>query len=160
MLIRCNSLSRQERAMAGPAFGFSVSDFIAGIALVKDLISALQDGAGAKLQYRRLIAELVNLERALTEIRYLKIEDSQLSQKYALEQTASQCQETIEDFLKQNTKFSATLGIRSSASKWNWRANLHKIQWALCKDDAVAKLKPEIMGHTLTINTLLATIHL
>ena len=146
--------------MAGPAFGFSLGDFIAGITLVKDLISALQDGAGAKLQYRRLITELVNLERALTEVRYLKISDSQLSQKIALEQTASQCQETIEDFLKQNAKFSATLGIQSRASKWNWRANLHKIQWALCKDDAVAQLKSEIMGHTLTINTLLATIHL
>ena len=146
--------------MAGPAFGFSVGDFIAAITLVKDMVLALQDRAGAKLQYRRLVAELMNLERALTEVRYLKIDASLLPQKTALEQTASQCQETIEDFLKQNAKFSTTLGTQSSTSRWNWRANLHKIQWALFKDDAIDKLRSETMGHTLTINTLLAKIHL
>ena len=142
------------------AFGFSVGDFIAVIVLVKDLISALQEGAGAKSRYRRLITELVSLEHALTEVQTLKVDDSLFSKKFALEQIASQCLGTIDDFLKESTKFSATLGTRSKVSKWNWRANLHKIQWALFKDDAVDKLGSKIMGHTLTINTLLATIQL
>ena len=86
--------------MVVPPFGFSFGDFIAGINLVKDLITTLHGGAGAKLQYRRLITELINLERALTEVRYLKVEDSQALQKIALEQAALQCQKSIEDFLR------------------------------------------------------------
>ena len=143
-----------------PAFGFSVGDFIACISLVRSLHSALNDGAGAKLQYRRLITELINLERALTEVRYLQVEESQASQKIALEQVALQCQESIEDFLKRNAKFKPTLGAQTTSSKWSWRVNLHKIQWALCQDDAIDKLKAEVTGHTLTINTLLATTQL
>ena len=146
--------------MVAPAFGFSVGDFIACINLVRSLSTALHDGAGAKLQYRRLITELINLERALTEVRYLKVEDSQASQKIALEQAALQCQESIEDFLRRNAKFKPTLGAQTTSSKWSWRANLHKIQWALCQEDAVDKLRAEITGHTLTINTLLTMTHL
>jgi hypothetical protein len=56
--------------MAVPAIGFSFGDFVASIQLVKDLITALNDTDGAKVQYRRLIGELVVLERALTEVRY------------------------------------------------------------------------------------------
>ena len=110
------------------AFGFSIGDFIAATSLVKDLILALQDGAGAKPQYQRLIAEVINVERALTEIQDLDFDTSLSSKKIALEQTVSQCQKIINDFLKKNTRFNPTLGIQSRASKWNLRANLHKIQ--------------------------------
>ena len=146
--------------MAIPAFGFSFGDCVAGIQLVKDLITALNDTVGAKVQYRRLISELHGLERALTEVRYLQVEDSRASQKIALEQAAFQCQESIEGFLKRNVKFKASLGVETTSSKWSWRANLHKIQWALCKENDVDKLRAEITGHTLTINTLLTTMHL
>ena len=146
--------------MAAPTFGFSFGDFIAGIGLVRDLVTALQDGARAKLQFRHPITELMNLERALTEVRFLKVDDYHISQKRALEQIAVQCQESIEDFLRRNAKFNTTLGTKTTFSKWSWRVNLHKIQWAMCQEDAVDKLRANIMGHTLTINTLLATIHL
>ena len=146
--------------MAVPAFGFSFSDFVAGIQLVKDVITALNDTVGAKVQYRRLINELLTLERALTEVRGLQVQDSQASQKIALEQAAFQCQESIEDFLKRSAKFKAPLGVLTTSSKWSWRANLHKIQWALCKENEVDKLRATITGHTSTINILLATIHL
>ncbi|CZR68719.1 uncharacterized protein PAC_18618 [Phialocephala subalpina] len=146
--------------MSGPAFGFSVGDFISAISLIKTLISALNDSAGSKPQYQRLIEALFNLERALTEVKNLKVTASQGSQKIALEQVASQCQQSIERFLEDNAKFKDTLGLAASKSKWSWRTNLHKIQWALCKDEAIAGLRAEITGHTLTINTLLATIQL
>lgn len=144
--------------MAAPFFGFSLGDFIAGLKLVKDLVEALNDSVGAKPSYQRLIAELVNLERALTEVRSLQVDDSQASQKIALEQAASQCQENIANFLEKNAKFSSTLGTSPTCSKW--RTNLHKIQWGLCKADAMDKFRAEISGHVLTINTLIATIQL
>ena len=144
--------------MPTPAFGFSVGDFVAGIKLVKDLIDSLDEAAGAGPVYQRLIAELRSLERALTDVNNLRVHTSQACQKVALDQAASQCQDCIETFLRENTKFQATLGVQSTASRW--RANLHKFQWAVCKQDAVNKFKAEISGHVLTINTLLATIQL
>jgi hypothetical protein len=144
--------------MPTPAFGFSVGDFVAGIKLVKDLIDSLDEAVGARPIYRRLTAELRSLERALTEVKNLQVHASQACQKVALEQAASQCQDCIETFLRANTKFQATLGVQSTASRW--RANLHKFQWAVCKQNAVDKFRAEITGHVLTINTLLATIQL
>ena len=98
--------------MASPAFGFSVGDFVAGIKLVKDLILALNDGAGARPSYRRLIAELLHLDDALARVRSLHIVPEHASQKIALEQVAAQCQESIDEFLKKNAKFRATLGLQ------------------------------------------------
>jgi hypothetical protein len=144
--------------MVVPAFGFSVGDFIAGLKLVKDITEALNDSVGAQPAYRRLIADLINLERALTEVRHLHVTHSQVPQKIALEQAASQCQETIENFLKRNAKFKSTFGTQPTSSKW--RTNFHKIQWALCREDDVDKFRAEIQGHVLTINTLLATMQL
>jgi hypothetical protein len=144
--------------MATPAFGFSVGDFVAGIKLVKDLIDSLDEAAGAGPAYRRLAAELRSLERALTEVKNLRIHPSQAAQKVALEQAASQCQDCIETFLCENTKFTNTLGALATKSKW--RTNLRKFQWAVCNSDAVSKFRAEITGHVLTVNTLMATMQL
>ncbi|KAL1966057.1 hypothetical protein VTN77DRAFT_4805 [Rasamsonia byssochlamydoides] len=75
-----------------PAFGFSVGDFIAGIKLVKDLIDALNETAGAKPAYRRLVSELINLERALAQVRDIPVDLLNSPQKISLEQVASQLQ--------------------------------------------------------------------
>lgn len=84
--------------MSGPAFGFSVGGFISAISLIQNVIKALNDSAGSKPQYQRLIESLLNLGRALTEIKNSRIKASQTSQKIALEQVASQCQQSIERF--------------------------------------------------------------
>lgn len=144
--------------MPPPVFGFSIGDFIAGIKLAKDLVDSLDEAVGARPVYRRLIAELHSLERALTEVKNLRVHPSQACQKIALEQAASQCQNCIETFLRENTKFQATLGVQSTASRW--RANLHKFQWAVCKQDDVEKFRAEISGQVLSINTLIASIQL
>jgi hypothetical protein len=158
--------------MAAPAFGFSVGDFVVGIQLVKDLIKALNEAAGAKASYRRLIAELLNLDEALGRVRELRVDESQAAQKIALEQVATQCQESITDFLKRNEKFKATLGSGSglalvasqsqpsAASPSRWRSTMHKIQWALLKDDDVEALRTQISAHTTTISLILNTMQL
>jgi hypothetical protein len=144
--------------MVTPAFGFSVGDFVAGIKLVKDLLDSLDEAAGAGPAYRQLTAELRSLERALTEVKNLPTHHSQTPQKVALEQAATQCQDCIETFLRENTNFHNTLGALATASKW--RTNLRKFQWAVCKPDAVSKFRAEIAGHVLTVNTLMATMQL
>jgi hypothetical protein len=145
-------------SMATPAFGFSAGDFIAGIKLVKDLIDSLDEAAGAGPSFRQLAAELRSLERALTEVKNLRVHQSQAAQKVALEQAASQCKDCIDAFLCENTKFSNALGALATKSKW--RTNLRKFQWAVCKPDVVSKFRAEIAGHVLIVNTLMATIQL
>jgi hypothetical protein len=92
-------------------FGFSVGDFIAGISLIRGLIKALEDGAGSGQEYRDLIRELYSLERALVEIKHLKVDNSLQFQKNAIEQAACQCQETISTFLTKFGKFHGSLSL-------------------------------------------------
>lgn len=144
--------------MATPGFGFSVGDFTAGVSLIKKLIRALNDAAGSRAAYRKLIFELLSLEEALTDISKLSLCQTQESQKVTLQRVATQCQTSIETFLLKNAKFNDSLGIQPSATPPTWRTNLHKIQWALCKDTAVDDLRTEIAAHTATLNVTLATI--
>jgi hypothetical protein len=139
-------------------FGFSVGDFIAGINLVRELIDALDDAAGASAEYRCIVRELFNLESALIEVKHLSLHESQKSQKIAVEQAAFQCQETIDQFLKNTAKYRSALGWDSAIPKW--RSNLRKMQWALNKSDDLQNFRATIAGHTLAINTLLSTIQL
>lgn len=144
--------------MAAPGFGFSVGDFIAGVSLVKKLIRALNDAAGSRAAYRKLISELLNLEEALTETGNLQLGPAQESQKLILLRVSTQCQTSIEEFLQKNAKFKESLGLQSSTTLSTWRTNLHKIQWALCKDNAIDDLRTEIAAHTTTLKVILATV--
>lgn len=146
--------------MATPGFGFSVGDFIAGISFVRKLIRALNDAAGSRLAYRKLISELLNLEDALTEVSKLQLSQAQESQGLALQRVATQCQTSIETFLRKNIKFKESLGTQTHTALPTWRVNLHKMQWALCRDTAVDDLRTEIAAHTATLNVTLATIQM
>lgn len=116
--------------MAAPGFGFSVGDFIAGVSLINKLIRALNDAAGSRAAYRKLISELLILHEALTEISILQLDSARESQKIALQRVAIQCQTSIEIFLEKNAKFRDLLGLQTSLTSSIWRTNLHKIQWA------------------------------
>ncbi|ROW01873.1 hypothetical protein VMCG_05614 [Cytospora schulzeri] len=144
--------------MAAPGFGFSVGDFISGISLVKKLIRALNDTAGSRASYRQLISELLNLDEALGLVKDLPTNPGQEAQKATLQQIAGKCQLSIESFLNKNSKFKESLGLQPSAS--TWKSNLHKIQWALCKDDAVDALRTKIAAYTLSLNLILANMQL
>lgn len=150
--------------MASPSFGFSVGDFIASISLVRQLIRALNDSAGSRTAYRKLISELLNLDEALNGIRALQLASpAQALQKTALESVVSQCQDSIERFLEKTAKYKDSLGVDAcaqSSSTSRWRANFHKIQWALCEESAVDALRTEIHSHTTSLNLVLSTIHL
>ena len=141
-----------------PPFGFSTGDFFSGISLVHEIIKALEDSAGSSSQYRGLIKELYALERALLEVKNLDLDQSEWAQQLALQQAATQCQETIDTFLRTVHKFQPALSNGASSSRL--RDGLRKIQWALCKRDDVDKFRAQISGHIASINILLVTIQL
>ncbi|KAJ4389646.1 hypothetical protein N0V93_007118 [Gnomoniopsis smithogilvyi] len=145
--------------MATPGFGFSVGDVLAGLHVVRKLIRALNDTAGSRAAYQKLISELLNLEDALTGVKDLQVDPAQAAQKLALEQVARQCQGSIERFLTKNAKFKDSLGVRPSSMS-AWRSRLHKVQWALCKESEIEGLRTEIATHSTTLNLILSTIQL
>ncbi|ROV92418.1 hypothetical protein VPNG_09580 [Cytospora leucostoma] len=144
--------------MAAAGFGFSVGDIICGISLVHKLIQALDEAAGSRASYRQLISQLRNLDEALGQVRALQASPTQAARKDTLCHIARQCQLSIETFLNKKAKFKQSLGLQPSVS--TWRANLHKLQWALRKDRAIDKLRSEIEAHTTTLNIILTTFHL
>ena len=141
-----------------PTYGFSAGDFITGVNLVRELIKALEDSAGSSSQYRQLIKELYGLERALLEVKHLDLDHSQNAQQIALRQAATQCQDTIDEFLQRIRKFQPALSNGTSRS--GLKVSLRKVQWALCKKEDVEKFRAQISGHAASINMLLMTVQL
>lgn len=139
-------------------FGFSVGDFIAGIQLVRDIITSLQASGGSSLEYQALASELFSLERALIEVKSLKCLQDQSDQLDALKVAATQCQHTIDRFMTKIQKYQPSLTAQGSGSKW--RDSLRKVQWALCKKEDIAAFKAEVSGHAVSINLLVATAQL
>jgi hypothetical protein len=140
------------------AFGFSVGDFISGISLIRDLIKSLEEGAGSGQEYRDLIRELYELERALLEIKHIRVPEALTCQKNALEQAACQCQETISDFLLKTGKYSRHLSSRGSGNVMG--DALRKMQWVLCTKDDIKIFRAKIAGHKSSLLMLLATLQL
>lgn len=143
--------------MAVP-FGFSAGDFIAALKVVKDVIDALRDSGGAGEEYRELINELYTLETALLEVKRVELDDEQHAQRVALQQAASQCHGTIDEFWKKIQKYQPHLRSEGSGSrvKDGWR----KIQWAMCTEKDVASFRAKLRGHTGSINLLLMTVQM
>jgi hypothetical protein len=140
------------------AFGFSCGDFIAAVELVTMVVNSLGQSSDASEEYRELVRQLYSLEIALLQVKGLLLDDSQHKELVALRQAASQCQQTIDGFWKKIQKYQPHLRTEGSDSrvKDGWM----KIKWAICKKDDVAKFKADLVGHTESIQLLLATVQL
>jgi Fungal N-terminal domain of STAND proteins len=144
------------------AFGFSVGDFIAALNLVNTVIEAVNNSRGSSATYRALIRELYVLESALLRVKNLEFEESQESEKRALEQAASQCQHAIDGFLTKIQAYQPHLRAEGSGDCSLARAKdaWMKIKWAFCKEEDVEKFKADLRGHSASIQLLLQTIEM
>lgn len=141
-----------------PGFGFSAGDFISGIGLIRQLIKALEDGAGSSKEYRDLIRELYSLERALLEVKHLNVRDELEAEKNAILQMASQFQESISQFCLKIAKYQPSL--RACGSGSSLRDSFRKIQWALYKKEDVQLFRAQIGAHTSSIIMMLSTLQM
>jgi Fungal N-terminal domain of STAND proteins len=140
------------------AFGFSFGDFVAALELVSTVVNALGQSSEASHEYRELVRQLYSLETALLQVKGLHLGDSQHKDLVALRQAASQCQQTIDDFWKKIQKYQPHL--RSEGSGLRVKDGWMKIKWAICKRDDIAKFKADLMGHTESIQILIATVQM
>jgi|ERR1700733_10622524 hypothetical protein len=141
--------------MAAP-FGFSAGDFIAAIGLIRDVTRALRDSGGASEECRELIYELHGLETALLEVKALDLEVDQRAQRVALRHAATQCQNTVDNFLGGLRKYQACLTNGYGSSRW--KTALRKIQWQLCKKEDLVKFRAEIGFHAQSIQMLMLSM--
>lgn len=141
--------------MAVP-FGFSAGDFIAAINLVRDLVKALHDSNGSSREYRELIRELHSLETVLLEVKAFDLEVEQRAKRVALRQAATQCQASIDEFLKGLAKYQPHLQMGGSTA--SWKDAFRKIQWHLCEKDDLLKFRAKIDFHTQTIQMLMLSV--
>ena len=137
-------------------FGFSVGDFIAALNLVGTIIDALREAGGAGAEYRELIRQLYTLETALLRIKRLDLEEVQNVERIALQQAASQCQRTIDNFWEKIQKYQPHLGQSGFRIKSAWS----KVKWATCEKEDLLRFKTDVMAHTASIELLLMTVQM
>ena len=137
-------------------FGFSASDFVAVLKLVRTVIDALRESSHATTSFHSLIQELCALEYALRCVKRLDPTAGDSADYAALREAACQCQQAIDGFYKKIRKYQPHLqrGGTNSAIQDGWM----KIKWAVCKKEDVENFRAEIRGHTSSIGVLLLMV--
>lgn len=141
-------------------FGFSIGDLIQGLKLIKQSIKALEDTRGSSADYQALSDEIHSLQDGLEAVEDLRL-DQRLgleSKPYiAIQAAVTRCQRCIDVFLSTIRKYQPWLQtIHASGSAW--KANLRKIQWALCEKDDVNRFRAQLERRSSSIGMLLVTL--
>lgn len=141
-------------------FGFSIGDLVLGLKLIKQSIEALEDTKGSSANYQALHHEIHSLQDGLEAVQELRLE-KRLGPKsksgIAIQDAVVRCQRCINVFLSTISKYQPWLKT-NNASISAWKANLRKIQWALCKKEDVIRFRAQLERHSSSISMLLVTL--
>ncbi|KAK2763640.1 vegetative cell wall protein gp1 [Colletotrichum kahawae] len=137
------------------AFG-AVGDFIAVLELIRNIVAALDDSRGSTKAYRDVVQSLETLESTLRQIEEVYRDQKLRSflgelRTIALRNVA-QIKRCLEDFNNKIEKFGPSLA--NSGTKSVLRDAARKVQWRFEEKD-LEKLRGELLGHTMSMNTLL-----
>lgn len=141
-------------------FGFSVGDLVLGLKLIKQSIEALEDTKGSSADYQALSLEVDSLKDGLEAV-----EDLQLGRRLGpdskacltIQDAIERCQRCIDVFLSTIAKYQPWLRANDPPGP-AWKANVKKIQWALCKKDDVSRFRAQLERHSSSISMLLVTL--
>lgn len=140
-------------------FGFSVSDFIAGVNFLIDAVHSLSDTNGAQADYKELERELQSLNSGLDSIKAFSLDSAQTTEVSAVIAAIDNCRLCVEGFVQRNSKFKSLKSTHGK--KWSL-ATLKKggreVQWAIWKKDDVEKFRNQVHYHSGAIGMLLATL--
>ncbi|KAL8700709.1 MAG: hypothetical protein Q9201_005300 [Fulgogasparrea decipioides] len=134
-------------------FGFSVGDIVAGLKLIKQSIEALQDTKGSSADFQALSHELDSLKDGLEAVEDLHLDQRfgvKSKQSVAIQEAVSRCWHCINTFLSTISRYQPWLQTKALPGPV-WKANLKKIQWALCKKDDVNRLRIQLERHCSSI---------
>jgi hypothetical protein len=141
---------RAQYSMSGPAFGFSVGDFLTAGKLIVNITKALKEAGGASDEYRSLVQELGLLERILKR---LQTKGGTGDISAVITQQANLTLATLSGFLKTISKFDAALG-KQAPSAWRHGTG-RKAQWAVAYAEDIEKFRVKVGTHLNQLNLLL-----
>lgn len=138
------------------AFG-SVGDFIAVIALVKDILTALDDCRGSAKDYRDVVEALEILQKTIQQVSQI-YKDRHITNDFPdlqvlAQSSIFQIQKSLEGFRDRTQKFAPSLSGRRK--KHGVRDIARKIQWKFDEKDVI-KFKDEIKGYSTSLNMLIS----
>ena len=110
-------------------FGFSVGDVIAVSGIITKVATALKDAGGASADYQLNRADNLKLQQFLQQLQKLSSENSSTFPLDGVHLQARACEETLQNFLAETSKFHDALGP-SAAKGWHHGSG-RKAQWAL-----------------------------
>ena len=135
-------------------FGFSVSDLVTGLSLIRDSVEAVRGKKSAPADYAALVSEIDCLRDGLEAIKDLDLEQhGNEKQKAAVQRATTACQQCIDDFFARLSKYQPHL--REGVS--GWLSSYRKIQWAVCRKEDVARFRSQLERHSSSINMLIIT---
>ncbi|KAH9904482.1 hypothetical protein F4778DRAFT_780457 [Xylariomycetidae sp. FL2044] len=142
------------------SFGFSVGDFVAALQLIGRVTAALRECGGSGAEYRELMTELYELERALLAVKQLEGDHyEQHVEHMALRHVAAQCQQIIDAFCSRIDKYRGPFR-REQGRGSRLGAALLKIEWDLCRKEDVLRFKTDVSAHAQSIQILLSAAQL
>ena len=143
--------------MVVPTFGFSVSDFIAGINVAIDVIKACKDTDGASSQYERV---LIEFETYLALLR--KLQDPNVPTTAEINRLASSCEQPVQQFRTKVEKYRCSLAHPTGSHNFvhhtarKLRTFPRTAQWAVVAKKTVEELRLDIGPKLSVIGLLIA----
>jgi hypothetical protein len=140
------------------SFGFSISDFVTTVKVVHNLTAVLSKSRLSSSELQQLIQESKGLESTLLTLKGIEVTSFQQDQLDLTKQAASQCLNTIQEFVEKVKKYRPALGAESTKGPWNRR--LRAIQWQLCTKEELNIFRQKLTAHTSAINLMLLTLQM
>jgi hypothetical protein len=138
------------------SFGFSVGDFVACLALIKDIVDALNDSTGSKADFKALLGTLKSLENAfkICQLVYYQCEEPYVEPQVQMKageirqqllNEHQKCKNMLEEFIGSLSPYTDAFVDEDSKAVALVR-HMRKITWLSRKAD-VAKLEKTLRGH-------------
>ena len=149
------------------SFGFSVGDIIAGLALIKNVIDALNESTGSKADFKSLLRMLKSLENAfrICVVVYQQCEDFQIEQQLQMDakvvhqqllNETEQCKRILEDFIVGLSPYTNAFADEQNKAIPLTR-HMRKITWISHKS-VVRKLERDMKGHLNSLQLCAAAL--
>jgi hypothetical protein len=140
------------------SFGWSASDIAAAIALIYNLIQALDSCDGAAGEYREAVSFLRDLKRTLDPFQTFTAWSAYPDYGREVAEQVAHIRKPVENFLQAVLKYEPSLGAKASAGRH--RHMLRKVQWHVFMTKKVLALRKKIESHMRVIDTLLQRLAL
>ena len=142
-------------------FGFSVGDIFTTIEAVATVCDALRASGLASLEHQELLSQLSTLEAILRRIQCLQSDEASQYEITALQDTASLCRCTIDDFWNRASKYHNGLDKKvSSDLRLEIRNKWRRIKWAVLKKNDILALRANLSAHIQALQLMLNLVQM